>query len=105
MAVTSLTTKPTRKFRNKHGLFIYRTIKPVCFTGYFVEKQGIFSILIAEPEKAIVDYVYFKTYRNKRFDFIEERLDKDKIMRLNKKKIYKYARLYDMDIKRFYAQL
>ncbi|MFN3966242.1 MAG: hypothetical protein ACK4JE_00890 [Endomicrobiia bacterium] len=27
MAVTSVTTKSTRKFKNKHGLFIYRTIK------------------------------------------------------------------------------
>src|SRR3989338_1314853 len=28
MAVTSITTKTTRKFKNKHGLFIYRAVKP-----------------------------------------------------------------------------
>jgi len=105
MAVTSITTKPTRKFKNKHGLFIYRTIKPHIFTGYYVERQGIFEILVAEPEKALVDFLYFKTYRNKKFSPRDERFDKDVIARLNRKKINKYAKLYNMSLKKFYAEL
>ncbi len=105
MAVTSITTKPTRTFKNKHGLFLYRTIKPEIFTGYYVEQHGSFSILIAEPEKALVDYVYFKTYRYKKFSFKDERLDKDVISHLNKRKITRYAKLYNIDLKDFYAHL
>ena len=105
MAVTSISTKPTRRFKNKHGLFIYRTIKPDAFAGYYVEKYGIFEILIAEPEKALVDYLYFKRYSRERLNFKDERLDKDVISRLNRKKLNKYAKLYHLDLEEFYAYL
>ena len=105
MAVTSITTKPTRKFKNKHGLFVYHTVKPPAFGGYYVEKNLGFDILIAEPEKALVDFIYFKTYRNKRIDLREERLDKKIISKLNKSKIKKYAHSYKMNQKELYAYL
>ena len=105
MAVVSITTKPTRRFKNKHGLFIYRTVKPAVFNGYYVEKHGNFDVFIAEPEKALVDYLYFKTYRNKKFDFKDERLDRDAISRLNRKKLNKYAKLYNMKLMELNAYL
>lgn len=102
MAVTSITTKPTRRFKNKHGLFVYHTIKTDVFTGYYVDKQAGFDILIAEPEKALVDYIYFKSYRNKKFDIEEERVDKGIISRLSAKKINKYAKLYNINLKELF---
>ena len=105
MAVTSITTKPTRRFKNKHGLFIYHTVRPEAFSGYYVEKQGQFDILIAEPEKAFIDYLYFKTYRNKEANLDDERLDKRLVSRLNKKKMRKYAKLYNMELEKFHAYL
>ena len=105
MAVTSITTKSTRRFKNKHGLFMYHTVKPKNFTGYYVERHNDFNILVAEPEKALVDYWYFKTYRNKNFSAKAERLDKSAILRLNRKKIYRYARLYNIDAGGIYACL
>ncbi len=105
MSVTSITTKPTRRFKNKHGLFIYRAVRPEAFTGYLVRRHGTFDILIAEPEKALVDYLYFKAYRNKNYDFSEARLDKDAVSRLNKKKLKKYAELYKMDRRVIHAYL
>jgi len=105
MAVTSVTTKPTRKFKNKHGLFIYHSVRPKAFCGYYVERQGIFEMLIAEPEKALVDYLYFKTYRSQKFDPQQERLDKDRVFGLNKKKLKEYAQLYGINLKEFYARL
>ncbi|MCQ9206036.1 MAG: hypothetical protein NG737_06980 [Omnitrophica bacterium] len=105
MAVTSITTKPTRRFKNKHGLFIYRTVNPDFFKGYYVQKHGAFDIFIAEPEKALIDYFYFKTYRNKKINLENERLDKDAIARLNRKKINKYAKLYGINLKEYYAYL
>ena len=105
MAVTSITTKPTRSFKNKHGLFIYHTVKPEAFTGYYVERQGSFDILIAEPEKALTDYLYFKTYHNKKLSLEDERLDRDIILKLNKRKLKKYADLYNLSLKELYAYL
>lgn len=106
MAVTSITTKPTRRFKNKHGLFIYRTVKPVAFTGYYIESQGGFNVHIAEPEKAVVDFIHFKKYHNKEFSLRDERLDAEAIARLNKKKMEKYAEIYNINLKKdLYAYL
>lgn len=105
MAVTSITTKPTRRFKNKHGLFIYHTVKPAAFTGYHVEKQGGFDILIAEPEKALIDFLHFKTYRGTKIKFKDERFDKNAVSRLNKTKLNRYAKIYHLELKDLYAYL
>lgn len=105
IAVTSVTTKPTRIFKNKHGLFIYRTVKPVAFEGYYIEKQGNFNIFIAEPEKALMDFLYFKKYRNKGFNAQDERLNWGVIAKLNKKKIIRYSKPYRINLKELYAYL
>lgn len=105
MAVTSITTKPTRRFKNKHGLFIYRTVRPNAFTGYYVEKNGAFDILIAEPEKALVDFLYFRKYSYREFNLDDERLDRDVILHLSRKKLDRYAKLYNLNLEKLYAYL
>ncbi|MDD5687813.1 MAG: hypothetical protein PHE88_08290 [Elusimicrobia bacterium] len=105
MAVTSITTKSTRTFRNKHGLFLYRTVKPQSFTGYYIEKQGNFEIYIAEPEKAIVDYLYFKMLRGKKVDFEAERINFSIVAGLRKSRIEKYAKLYGISLKELYVNI
>lgn len=105
MAVTSISTKATRRLKNKHGLFVYHTVNPSAYTGYRIQKQNGIDIRIAEPEKALVDYLYFKTYRGENLDFAQERLDKAAIRRLNKKKLNRYAGLYGLDLKELYAYL
>ncbi len=97
MAVVSISTKATRRFKNKHGLFLYHTVKPECFTGYYIEQQRGFSFLIAEPEKALADYIYFKSYRRKKFSFRDERFDRKAVRRLKKDKVLTYAGLYGID--------
>lgn len=99
MAVVSVTPKATRRFKNAHGLFMYRTIRPEAFSGYSIEKHNGLDILIAEPEKALVDYLYFKTLRGGKFDRDAERLDKKRLGRLNKKKLDIYARMCRLDWK------
>lgn len=105
MAVTSITTKPTRRFKNKHGLFIYRTLKKESFTGYSVETQRNFDVRIAEVEKAVVDYLYFKMRYDKKFNIQEERFDKSLIGGLNKEKLKRYAKLSNLDLEVLYAYL
>lgn len=105
MAVTSITTKPTRRFSNAHGFFVYRTVNPAAFTGYYIQTQRGFAIRIAEPEKALIDFLYFKTFRNKHIDWKEERIDKNAVLKLNKNKLRRYAKLYNFNLKEFYACL
>jgi predicted transcriptional regulator of viral defense system len=103
MAVTSITTKSTRQFKNRHGLFIYRTLRPKSFTGYYLEKMGGFEVMLAEPEKAVMDYLYFKARRGETVDFGAERFDKTVISKMNKKKLNKYAGVFKLNLRSFYA--
>ncbi len=99
MAVVSVTSKTTRRFRNSHGLFIYRSVRPEAFRGYIIEKHNGFNVLIAKPEKALVDYLYFKTLRGGTFDKKAERIDQKRVGQLNKKRLESYAKIYQLDVK------
>ena len=57
--VTSVTTKKTASFENEIGKFVYQHIRPKAFRGYkaFRDPSGG-TYLLAEPEKAAVDFVY-----------------------------------------------
>src|SRR3989344_5221796 len=87
--ITSATTKPTRIFTIAEKTFIFSTIKNEAYTGYIALKRGGQLILIAEPEKALVDYLYFVSLNKKPKN---DRLD---IKSLNKGKILKYTKLYN----------
>lgn len=58
MAVTytSVTARVPRRFENDHGIFEYRHLKRDAFFGYrAVEIQGR-KVLLADPEKALLDF-------------------------------------------------
>jgi len=99
MAVTSITAKATRRFKNNHGLFIYRSVQEKAFCGYTIENHNGFDVLIAEAEKALVDHIYFKTLRNNKLDIEALRLDKKKMAGLNRKKLDTYGRIYGIHMK------
>jgi len=58
-ATTSVTTKIPREFTTPKGNFIYQRIKKQAFTGYGLQLIDKENALIAEPEKALADYLYF----------------------------------------------
>lgn len=58
-AVTSVTTKTSREFATPRGDFIYQRIKKRAFTGYGLQLIDKDNVLIAAPEKALADYLYF----------------------------------------------
>ncbi len=89
--VTSATTKPTREFTVESKTFSYLTIKRNAYTGYILIKQNGESFLIAEPEKALVDYLYFVVLGKKPTN------DRLNISLLNKEKLLKYALLFGRD--------
>lgn len=58
-ATTSITTKTSREFDTPQGNFIYQRIKKSAFTGYGLSLIDKEKVLIAKPEKALADYLYF----------------------------------------------
>jgi len=87
-AVTSATTRITREFVVDNKSFTYSHIKKQAYRGYKAEKLGGVTILIAEPEKALADYLYFVDLKRKT---LNERLN---VRKLKKKVIMEYARLF-----------
>ena len=77
-SVTSVSTKRTYKFSTPVGELTYRSIKPELFFGYKIIKAGDnISYMIAEPEKAFLDYLYFNPQYNIVKDYAELRINED----------------------------
>lgn len=87
-SVTSATTKPTRTFTVNGKIFSYFTIKKEAYTGYTLVKKGESAFFMAEPEKALVDYLYFVVLGKKPYN------DRLKTSFLKKEKVLKYAEFY-----------
>ncbi len=56
--VTSCSSRKTQSFDTPLGGFNYRHIKPTLFFGYRLEEWNNYHFAIAEPEKAVIDYLY-----------------------------------------------
>jgi predicted transcriptional regulator of viral defense system len=56
--ITSCTSRKTNSFQTPAGNFAYRHLKPSLFFGYRLEKWGNHRYAIAEPEKAVIDFLY-----------------------------------------------
>jgi predicted transcriptional regulator of viral defense system len=54
--LTSVTSRVPRRFENPFGIFDYRNIKQDCFLGYRTVAHGGAEVLVAEPEKALLDH-------------------------------------------------
>ena len=93
--VTSVTTNVTRVFKNNHGQFSYFSCQPKAYVGYKVSEYSGFKVFIAEEEKAVVDFLYFR-FRDKQWpDFKEERLDKEILKGFNWKKLFSFCKFYN----------
>ncbi len=86
--ITSISTKATTNFDVLGRKFSYQKIKKSAYTGYVPEKVHNKTIFIAEPEKALVDYLYFVSLGRKTFN---DRID---CQRLDQKKAIAYATVY-----------
>jgi predicted transcriptional regulator of viral defense system len=88
-ATTSVTTKVTREFTTPKGNFIYQRIKKQAFTGYgleFIDKE---NVLIAEPEKALADYLYFVDLKRVSLN------DRLELKNIRKSELIKFAKLFE----------
>jgi len=64
--ITSVSTAKTASFNNHFGVFTYSTIKKELFFGVLnVKDENSMPVFIAEPEKALLDFVYTRFCRGK----------------------------------------
>lgn len=80
--LTCVTTRLPRTFKTSFGLIRYRQVKKGYFFG-FVQEQGCF---IAEPEKALVDFLYLN-----RWDEVQGMVSEFKLSSLSRRKMISYA--------------
>jgi len=89
---TSITSKTTRTFKNAFGAFIFRHVKKELFFGYKEEVYNNQTYLIAEPEKALLDYLYLNSSKiNNQDDVDELRFNYSSLDELSYEKIKKYS--------------
>ena len=95
-AYTSVTARITRSFENACGRFIYRHVKSELFWGYVEMKTDRGPFLLAEPEKALLDYFYLNLARiNNEDDFENIRLNEEQMENtLNKDKFMIYLKAF-----------
>lgn len=68
-SVTAVTTRNTAGFKNEFGSFEYQHIKRGAFRGFTVRKDSSgLSYFLAEPEKAVADFIYLNLPRFTRGD-------------------------------------
>ena len=87
-SITSVSPQPTRTFAVGGQTFSYLTIQKRAFTGYVPVKRRGRTVLMAEPEKALVDYLYFVSLGKKPSN------DRLNTSALEAEKAWHYASLY-----------
>lgn len=93
--VTSVTTRQTKIFKNNFGVFSYTSCKNEGYIGYKILLYENFKIYIAEEEKALVDFIYFKQkHGENNININIERFDKERLKKLSWKKIFNYSEIY-----------
>ena len=85
---TNVTTRQTKSFENVFGCFSYMSIKKVAFFGYTELEFNKNKILIAEPEKALLDLWYFSKGGWNLPRMLEMRFQNSGMLDINKLKLY-----------------
>lgn len=92
---TAITTRKTISIENDFGIFIYRSIRKDLFFGYDKISENDNIYLLAEPEKALLDYLYLNSSKiNNKDDVLELRLNETGLKELNGKRMNEYLKLF-----------
>jgi predicted transcriptional regulator of viral defense system len=96
LTTIALSTKKTTAFHTPIGHFHYQKIKPALFFGYRILKTTAgFGVKIAEPEKALLDYLYLNPQIKDIADLEAMRFNTLQMQsELSKEKLISYASLF-----------
>ena len=100
VAVTSVTTRKTKSFENEEGLFLYRQLKKTAYFGFRQARdEGGFPYFIAEPEKALLDYLYLNlgSVGSDPSGYLRDSLRLQNRSSLNKRKLANFAARYGVN--------
>ena len=100
-STTSVTTRKTNKFSTPLGSFDYHSIKPELFGfGYVLEnidssgKVTGRKIMVATPQKAILDFFYINSYYKTENDIEDLRLNESELANYINPRFYMYLEKY-----------
>jgi predicted transcriptional regulator of viral defense system len=92
--ITSISTRKTQAFDTPVGHFRYSSVKPALFFGYRLLNTEGYGTKIAEPEKALLDYLYLNPKIATIADFEALRFNLDQMRDdINKEKLNAYCSL------------
>lgn len=92
--VTSVTPRKTKTFQNEEGWFSYRQLKKIAYFGFrSARDEDGFPYFIAEPEKALLDYLYLNLSAVGRdpAGYLRDSLRLQNRSALDKRKLARYA--------------
>ncbi len=78
--ITAISTLKTQQFTTPLNIFGYQNVKPDLYFGYQLKRFNNFNFKIAEPEKAILDFIYLHSEIDTEAHFYELRLNILEIM-------------------------
>lgn len=96
--VTSVTSKNVKQFKNPFGTFIYQHLKTDLFFGFEeILDDNKLPVHIAEPEKAILDFIYLNLtdFKNKDRDVFALSYRLQNLDLLKKSKLLVFAKRYN----------
>ncbi|MCP4313718.1 MAG: hypothetical protein GY790_20890 [Bacteroidetes bacterium] len=98
---TSVTTQKTNKFSTPLGSFDYHSLKPELFGfGYVLENMnssGIGTsrqIMVATPQKTLLDFFYINSFYNTERDIEDLRLNETELGKIINPEFYQYLGRY-----------
>ncbi len=94
--ITSVTTRKTQVFDAPVGHFRYSSVKPSLYFGYRLLNVDGYGAKMAEPEKALLDFLYFHPKAAAPDDFEALRLNVEQVRNdLNRKTLEAYCTLFE----------
>jgi predicted transcriptional regulator of viral defense system len=95
-SMQAITTRKTITYKTTAGTFNYRTLKPAFYFGYRILHKDKLPVLVAEPEKALLDYLYLGSGLNTIKDMKALRMNYAELQQtIDWKKLDDYAAVFN----------
>lgn len=94
----SVTSLKTKLFNTVIGRFEYRSMKPSLFFGYTILHKNGLPVLVAEKEKALLDYFYLTPSLRSKGDIVSLRLNTEILQTFDWNKVKEYALMFDSTV-------
>lgn len=94
-AITSITTLKTATFTNPLGRFVYRNLKKELFFGFEeIKDEFQYPVLMATPEKALLDYIYLSPSWQSTREFLEKNIRLQQLKQLKKTRLKEFSKRF-----------